>query len=356
MKLPMKAQFSCAAILTTALLACASAAAGESDGKTTEDKNAALLDRIPMGDLGDDKVILQSGDIKIPLAAVERVELAYAAAEKRRNRRIKMTDQLRLLLRKQFAFRFLANAVIEKHAADQRLEIAQAEFETQFEKFRRSKQQEDNAGSYEQWLADNGMTDEEFRRFWRANFAIEQAVGKLVTDDDVQKVLAKTDALLLRRAAHILVIFKGDSSIQRNVTRSKEDAKAAAEEIIKKLKAGEDFAALAKESSDCPSADQGGVLGWFPRDGGASVAGPRVAEAIYKLEKPGDFTQAPVESAFGYHVIKLLEIRQPAEMKDDIHKHLVSEKYGKQIQQLVEEAAKTAKYNQKLLLVPTPAP
>jgi peptidyl-prolyl cis-trans isomerase C len=85
------------------------------------------------------------------------------------------------------------------------------------------------------------------------------------------------------------------------------DAKEKAEKILVQLKGGADFATLAREVSEDPgSATAGGELGYQPK--GAMVA-PFEA-ALAKLEKPGDLSE-PVETQFGYHIIKL-EGRRPA--------------------------------------------
>jgi len=82
------------------------------------------------------------------------------------------------------------------------------------------------------------------------------------------------------------------------------DDKALAESIIKKLEAGGDFAGLAKEFSKDGSAKSGGDLGWFSAQ---SMVQP-FSEAVAKLEK-GKFTTVPVQTQFGWHVIKLEDTR-----------------------------------------------
>lgn len=78
---------------------------------------------------------------------------------------------------------------------------------------------------------------------------------------------------------------------------------AAAIVVIEKLKAGDDFATLAKSlSTDTGSAVNGGDLGWFAS--GAMV--PEFETAAFALEKPGDYTLTPVKSQFGYHIIQLI--------------------------------------------------
>lgn len=78
---------------------------------------------------------------------------------------------------------------------------------------------------------------------------------------------------------------------------------ALAVTVIERLKNGDDFASLAIElSEDTGSAVNGGDLGWF--GSGAMVA--EFETAAFALEKPGDFTQEPVQSQFGYHIIQLI--------------------------------------------------
>lgn len=84
---------------------------------------------------------------------------------------------------------------------------------------------------------------------------------------------------------------------------------AEANDIIAKLKAGGKFEVLAKQSID-PSGAKGGDLGWQP----LTAWVPEFADAAAKL-KTGEYTQTPVKSQFGYHVIQLVEAPRAPDAK-----------------------------------------
>ena len=82
------------------------------------------------------------------------------------------------------------------------------------------------------------------------------------------------------------------------------ETESKAREIIAEIKGGADFAALAKERSTGPSKDKGGDLGFFTRE----QMVPAFTEAAFALKK-GQVTETPVQTQFGWHVIKLEDRR-----------------------------------------------
>ncbi|MFQ5828548.1 MAG: SurA N-terminal domain-containing protein [Candidatus Methylomirabilia bacterium] len=136
------------------------------------------------------------------------------------------------------------------------------------------------------------------------------------------------------QAAHILVRVP-----EVGGSGAEEKARARVEEAIRRAQAGEDFVGLAKEISEDPgSAGSGGDLGYVAR--GEMV--PQFEEALFAL-KEGEITGEPVRTAFGYHAIKALDIREGGkrpltEVAVEIRERLKEEQGDSAAREKAEEA------------------
>ncbi len=111
-----------------------------------------------------------------------------------------------------------------------------------------------------------------------------------------QANVAKFEKPAQTRARHILLANSGPDSLQK------------AKDILAQLRAGASFEELAKShSTDTGSAARGGDLGFF---GPGKMVRP-FEDAVNSLAKPGDLSE-PIESQFGYHIIRLDERREKA--------------------------------------------
>jgi peptidyl-prolyl cis-trans isomerase C len=110
---------------------------------------------------------------------------------------------------------------------------------------------------------------------------------------------------------------------------------AQAKDIIKQLDKGADFATLAKKYSTDPTGKQsGGDLGYFKK---ADML-PAFSDAAFAL-KPGQITQTPVHTRYGWHVIKVFNKRQaPPPTFQEAAQQLQQEMVQKLIQQDVDKA------------------
>lgn len=153
--------------------------------------------------------------------------------------------------------------------------------------------------SYKTFLSNYGISDDsELKNILiqqsKQEKVVEAYIKKNITDSEMKSYYdnnIKGDI----KASHILI------SVDENATDAdKEKAKKKAEEIIEKLKNGEDFAKLAKEySDDDESKKDGGNLGYF--NTGDMVEA--FEEAAYKLSVD-EYTTEPVKTTYGYHIIK----------------------------------------------------
>jgi peptidyl-prolyl cis-trans isomerase C len=119
---------------------------------------------------------------------------------------------------------------------------------------------------------------------------------------------------------------------------------AQAEAVIKKIKGGAKFEDVAKAESTDGSKNNGGDLGWFSL---SRMAKP-FAEAVKGLKK-GEMTNVPVQTQFGWHVIKLEDTRETApppfeQVKQQVGNGVVQKK----LQAYVETLKKAAKIDKTL--------
>lgn len=101
--------------------------------------------------------------------------------------------------------------------------------------------------------------------------------------------------------ARVADMQKHEYKARHILLKTKEEAQAVIDDLKKD---GVDFADMAKKKSTGPSGPMGGDLGWFRSD---AMVKP-FSEAVSKMEA-GDITETPVETQFGWHVIKLEEKR-----------------------------------------------
>ena len=146
--------------------------------------------------------------------------------------------------------------------------------------------------------------------------AIQNAVSEAELQAAYERLVADTASREELRASHILV-----------------ESEEKAMSLIKQLDGGADFAELAQTHSTGPSKTQGGDLGYFGR--GRMV--PAFEAAVYDLNI-GDHSASPVQTQFGWHVIKLVDKRvQPAPALDAVRAQLTSSLQAQTFATVVEE-------------------
>jgi len=161
------------------------------------------------------------------------------------------------------------------------------------------------------------------------NLYLQESVDKKISDGKLdsayKEYIKKVPDVEERRARHILL-----------------ETESKAKAVIEKLNAGGKFEELAQELSTGPTASKGGDLGYFAE--GEMV--PEFSNKVYSMSK-GDVTDAPVKTQFGYHVIKLEDVRKrPKPTMAQLKPALEAELRREILTELLQDWRKDAKIEQ----------
>lgn len=165
-----------------------------------------------------------------------------------------------------------------------------------------------------------------------------------------QKENRPTDAEIKERYDEVIAEFASNAReykarhilVKAEKPEELEAAEKEAAELLKKLQDGADFAALAKKSSDdSSSAVQGGDLGWAD----ATTYVQPFSEALIALKK-GEMTAELVQTQFGYHIIRLDDVREQSaddippfeQIKEQVAAQMLNERSA-EFQQKLRDAA-----------------
>jgi peptidyl-prolyl cis-trans isomerase C len=234
-------------------------------------------------------------------------------------------------------------SVLKQEAASRKFAVSDADVDAQVASMQK---QFPTQAEFDKALSARNTTVEQLKADARIDMAInkmmeaEVAGAVAATDADAQDFYAKNPDKFQQpesvRASHILLMTKDKDEAAKQAAKTKID------ELLKRAKAGEDFAALAKANSDDGSASQGGDLGPFPR--GRMV--PEFDKVAFSL-KPGEISDV-VTTEFGYHIIKLTEKKEAStipldQVKPQVLEYLTNQKKQQRVDGFIEDAKKRAK-------------
>ncbi len=227
------------------------------------------------------------------------------------------------------------------------IQIAQSRIEDEVKKFRENlkKNPEAEGKSLEVLLEEQGGSIGELRIALDISFSIDDYLDKSVTEDELKEYFNENIGVFSGEtvtASHILLDTK-------NIT-DEDKLKEAKEKILKikeELDNGADFAKLAEEKSDCPSAKKGGELGTF----GRNEMVKEFTDAVFATDV--NSISEPVKTQFGYHIIKVTDKQGGKDIKlEEVKEGIKTALYNEKTIKLIEELNKNA--DTKILLKETP--
>ncbi|MFA5147106.1 MAG: peptidylprolyl isomerase [Candidatus Omnitrophota bacterium] len=222
------------------------------------------------------------------------------------------------------------NVTVDEKEVDERLDEAKKQF--------------DSNEAFERALLEQGIAAKDLRKRYR-----EQLMMRRLIDQKVgSKVNVTPGEISDYYKAHINEYEQGEDLKVRNILIRPEEgpdgagkALSLANEILKRIKDGGDFDALAKGYSQGPYAEEGGLMGYVKK--GDLL--PEIESVVFSM-KEGEVSGV-IETSLGYHIFKVEEkrkgrIRELSEVKREIEQAIFREKIKGKIEGWVEDLKKNA--------------
>jgi peptidyl-prolyl cis-trans isomerase C len=252
----------------------------------------------------------------------------------------KRDEVLRNVLDQLVAFHLLA-----QESRARKLEVADSDVEAQLGQLRGSYPTDQ---AFQQGIAAQGLTLDQVRQQARTNLLVQKVIdteiaSKVVVQDAEVSAFYQQNLERFKQgdsvhASHILIGLPQNPTVEQRT-----EAKSKAQAVLKQVRGGGDFAALARaESQDRGSAQNGGDLGFFSK----GQMTPAFEEAAFAT-KPGTVSGI-VETPFGFHIIKVQERRGPrtaplTEVGGQIKNFLEQGQREQKLQQFVEQVKTKSK-------------
>lgn len=309
---------------------------------------AAAADKKPsdkIAELFGDSVVAKGTGFEVKRSQLDAAFMGVKASATANGRQI--PPEQSAMLERQVLDKLIQIALLNKKATDADKSNGKDEAKKQYERILK------RAGSDEalvRQLKSVGMTAEELKSKIEEEAIAEAVVVRELnaeaTDEDAKKYYAEFPGRFeqpeMVRASHILLVTS-DPATGTALTEDKREAKhKLAEDLLKRARAGEDFAKLAKEYSEDPGSRDNGGEYTFPR--GQMV--PEFEAAAFGLT--ANQVSEIVTTKFGYHIIKLSE-KLPAKkvelakVNDDVKEAIKRQKLEKSLPPYIEKLQKDAK-------------
>ena len=295
--------------------------------------------------------------IEGPVAKVNGVPLPsdefYAELDKITARGAKIPPDRMSRIEQNILKRLIEKELVRQAVEQGGINVEKAEVDAAFEEYKKRFQTEEQ---FQNYLKHGRVTVESIRDRISEKKALEKLIDSrgnmAISDEEAKEFYTKNERFYLEkagvRASHVLVKLPEKATPEQE-TAAKEKIKTVQAE----LKAGKDFAEVAKQHSEGPSAPKGGDLGFF----GTGQMVKAFEEKAFAMKK-GEVSES-VRTRFGLHIIKVIDKREERkktfeEVKEQIEQSLKNKKFFQERRKLLEELQKNAKID-KMLPDPPPA-
>lgn len=310
----------------------------ESETKTETETSTNLTELTTPEEPADSVAVTVNG-VDITEAELQKIVQPQLARMAQQNQ--KLSPAIKQTLEKQFRQQILEQLIVrqllEEKAKETNIVISEEDVINQIKQLLAAQRSPMSLEEFKQKTAESGKSFEEIKQQVEKGMVYQTIVdsqwaGKInITDEDAKKHYDENPTQFKQvRASHILINPK-ELPAGPDPNQQKAIAKAKAEDLLKQIKEGANFAALAKANSHCPSSAQGGDLGFFPR---GKMAAP-FEKAAFALEtgKVSDI----VETRFGYHIIKVTDRKDSFErFKDEIINKLAQKQQAELTNKYIE--------------------
>ncbi len=266
---------------------------------------------------------------EIPLARVDAYIKTKLAV-------IPVTEAQLKELRKEVVSDLIDDALLKQFLAKNAPKVELAEIDRQLVAFTAALARKGK--TLAQFLAETKQTETELKESWTTLMQLDAYARKTVTDEQLKAYyLANKDHFdrVELNASHILIrVSPSASQLEKAVAKEKLQA------LRQSIASGKiEFAAAARKHSQCPSAIEGGRLGWLTRKAG--IMDEAFCKAAFKL-KSGEVSDA-VETDIGLHLILITERKAGTPSKFEKCIDLVRETYADELRpELVAKLRKEA--------------
>jgi peptidyl-prolyl cis-trans isomerase SurA len=298
--------------------------------------------RLPDSQAVMDRVICVVNNDAITLYELDEAEAHYLYETKQQER---MSDEARQQLRDRLLQTIIENRIQLQQAEREKITAEDSEVQEQINDIMK-KVNAQSAKDFEEVLTQQGLSLDGLKKRVRDQILVQRVTRRKValrisvTEEEIDGYInanrAKLETGLTFEARHILFLPEAGQG---------EDGWAAArkkaEQVYGRVKEGKDFAALAKEYSEDPSAKDGGSLGTLKR----GELTPEIEQAILRL-KAGE-SSPPTRSAVGYHLFHLdaketLSGEALTQARSQIRDILYREKYDARLKEWIAEIRQRA--------------